>query len=123
MYFFQSNTLKILYYRIKLSTRIKSTLFILFFLKYLIRVGSLSTNYGIKKIFDRTFFKPCHSKFMIFHAKIGILGKNLYVSHTSFEGNHTLFGEKLYFIWKFSSGSTEVATVTQERNELKFQNS
>ena len=32
-YFFQSNTLKILYYRIKLSKRIKSTLFILFSLK------------------------------------------------------------------------------------------
>ena len=31
-------------------------------------------------------------------------------SHTLFilylEGNHTLFGEKLYFIWKFSSGNT-----------------
>ena len=91
-----------------------------FFLKYLIRVGSLSTNYGIKNFFDRTFFKPCHSKFMIFHAKIGILGKNLYVSHTSFEGNHTLFGEKLYFIWKFSSGNTEVNTVTQERNEIEI---
>ena len=22
------------------------------------------------------------------------------------EGNHTLFGEKLYFIWKFTSGNT-----------------
>ena len=47
---------------------------------------------------------------MLFHAKIGILGKNLYVSHTLFilylEGNHTLFGGKLYFIWKFSSGNT-----------------
>ena len=30
LYFFQSNTLKILYYRIKLPKRIKSTLFILF---------------------------------------------------------------------------------------------
>ena len=48
---------------------------------------------------------------MLFHAKIGILGKNLYASHTLFilylEGNHTLFGEKLYFIWKFNSGNTE----------------
>ena len=47
---------------------------------------------------------------MLFHAKIGILGKNLYVSHTLFilylKGNHTLFGEKLYFIWKFNSGNT-----------------
>ena len=45
------------------------------------------------------FFKPCHSKFMIFYAKFGILGKNLYVSLTLFilylEGNHTFFGEKL----------------------------
>ena len=34
----------------------------------------------------------------------------LYVSHTLFilylEGNHTLFGEKLYFICKFISGNT-----------------
>ena len=48
------------------------------------------------------FFKPCYSKFMIFHAKIGVWGENLYASHTLFilylEGNHTLFGEKLYFI-------------------------
>ena len=48
---------------------------------------------------------------MIFHAKIGILGEYLYVSHTLFihylERNHTLFGEKLYFIWKFSIGNTD----------------
>ena len=43
--FFQSYTLKILYYRIKLSRRIKST----FFLEYLIYVSSLSTNEHIKK--------------------------------------------------------------------------
>ena len=47
---------------------------------------------------------------MFFHAKIVISGKNLYVSHTLFilyfDGNRTLFGEKLYFIWKFSSGNT-----------------
>ena len=47
---------------------------------------------------------------MIFHTKIGVLGENLYISYTLFilylEGNHTLFGEKLYFIWKFSSGNT-----------------
>ena len=42
---------------------------------------------------------------MIFHSKICILGEYLYVSHT-LEGNHNLFGEKLYFIWKFSSGNT-----------------
>ena len=57
------------------------------------------------------FFKPCHSKFMLFHTKMGILGKYLYVSDTLFilylEGNHTLFGDKLYFIWKFSSGNTD----------------
>ena len=41
---------------------------------------------------------------------MGILGMYFYVSHILFilylEGNHTLFGEKLYFIWKFSSGNT-----------------
>ena len=42
--------------------------------------------------------KPCHSKFIIFHAKLGILGKYLiHVFHTLFilyfEGNHTIFGE------------------------------
>ena len=56
-------------------------------------------------------FKPYHSKFMIFQAKIGILGKYLYVNRTLLklylDGNPTLFGEKLYFIWKFSSGNTE----------------
>ena len=30
------------------------------------------------------FFKPCHSKFMIFQAKIGILGKYSYASYTLF---------------------------------------
>ena len=58
------------------------------------------------------FSKPCHSKIMIFHAKIGILGKYLFVSRTLsilyLEGNHSfLFGEKLYFIWKFSICNTE----------------
>ena len=47
---------------------------------------------------------------MIFHTKIGILGEYLYEIHTLFilylEGNHTLFGEKLYFICKFISGNT-----------------
>ena len=46
-----------------------------------------------------------------FRAKLGILGKYLYVNHTLFifylDGNHTLFGEKIYFIWKFSSGNPE----------------
>ena len=50
---------------------------------------------------------------MLFHAKMGILGKYLYVSDTLFilylEGNHTLFGDKLYFIWKFSSGNTGIS--------------
>ena len=47
---------------------------------------------------------------MLFHAKMGILGNYLYVSHTLFilylEGNHTLFGDKLYFI-----GNLAVATL------------
>ena len=86
---------------------IKSTLFILFFLKYLIHVSSLSTNDHIQKILlaplelasaIHIFFKLWHSRFMIFHDKIGILGEYLYVSHTLFilylESNHTLFGEK-----------------------------
>ena len=30
------------------------------------------------------FYKLCHSKFIIFHAKISIWGKYLYVSHTLF---------------------------------------
>ena len=51
---------------------------------------------------------------MLFHAKMGILGKYLYVSDTLFilylEGNYTLFGDKLYFIWKFSSGNTVMDT-------------
>ena len=42
---------------------------------------------------------------------MGILGKYVYVSLTLFilylEENHTLFGDKLYFIWKFSSGNTD----------------
>ena len=42
-------------------------------------------------------FKPCCSTFMIFHAKIGNLGENLY-------GSHTLLilyvEEKSYFIWR-----------------------
>ena len=41
------------------------------------------------------FLRPCHSKFMIFHAKIGILGKYLYVNHSLF---YTVFRGKLYFI-------------------------
>ena len=36
----------------------------------------------------------------------------IFVNHALFilylEGNHTLFGEKLYFIWKFSSGNTDI---------------
>ena len=52
---------------------------------------------------------------MFFHAKIGILGKNLYGNDTLFifylDGNHTLFGEKLYFIWKSSSGNTDLSNV------------
>ena len=48
---------------------------------------------------------------MFFHGKIFILGKYLYASHTLFilylEGNHTLFGENLCFICKFSTGNTD----------------
>ena len=51
------------------------------------------------------------SKFMIFHTKNWVLGKDSYESHTLFivylDESHTLFGEKLYFIWKFISGNTE----------------
>ena len=57
---------------------------------------------------------------MLFHAKIGIWGKNLYVSHTLFilylEGNHTLFGEKLYFIWNLA-----VATLHLPLSTFYFQ--
>ena len=95
-----------------MSKRIKSTLFILFFLN--IRyMSAVHRPMSISKIFLRTIhilFKPYHSKLMLFHRKMFILGKYLYVSHTLFilylEGNHTLFGEKLYFICKFSSGNT-----------------
>ena len=72
-----------------------------------------------KKIFSRLcrlhkqyiyFSSHVILNFMLFHAKMGILGKYLYLSHTLFilylEGNHTLFRDKLYFIWKFSSGNT-----------------
>ena len=52
---------------------------------------------------------------MFFHAKIGILGKDLYVIHTLFilyfDGNRPLFGEKIYFIWKFSSGNTDQSNI------------
>ena len=48
---------------------------------------------------------------------MGILGKFLYVSDTLFilylEQNHTLFGDKLYFIWKFSSGNTDPSTIAK----------
>ena len=63
-----------------------------------------------KNLSNMLFFRPCHPKFIIFHAKIGILVEYLYISHTLFilylERNHTLFGEKLYFICKFISGNT-----------------
>ena len=69
------------------------------------------------------FFKPYHSKFLIFH-KNGILCEYLYVSHTLFilylEGNHTLFGEKLYFIWKFSNGNTVLYIVYYRVSTKKY---
>ena len=41
-----------------------------------------------------------------------VLGKYSYESHTLFIlyliENHTLFGEKFYFIWKFINGNTEL---------------
>ena len=94
----------------KLPKRIKSTLFTIFSLKYLIHVSSLSTNVHILKNFARAFAARISDKFDIFHKKSGILGEYLYVSHTLFilylESSHTLFGKKLNFIWKFSSGNT-----------------
>ena len=52
---FQSNALEIPYYRIKLSKRIKGTLFILFFLRYRTHISSLETNEHIQKNFARAF--------------------------------------------------------------------
>ena len=124
-----------------MSKRIKSSLFILFSLKYLIHVSSLSTNEHIKKNFARAFsapinntyiFKPCHSKFMIFRQKNAIWGEYSYVKHTLFilyfEENHTLFGEKLYFILKFCSSNaasdivhyahTDLSRITMELCEI-----
>ena len=107
----------------KLSKRIKSTLCILFSWNMwcMSAVYRPMSNYQ-KKICSHLWcsnkqyiyiFKPCHSIFMLFHAKIGVLGKYFYVSHPLFilylEGNHTLFGEKWYFIWKFSSGKYKVS--------------
>ena len=48
--FFQSNTLEVLYYRIKLSKRITIISFILILLKHLIHVSDLSTNEHIQNI-------------------------------------------------------------------------
>ena len=52
---------------------------------------------------------------MILLAEICILGKYLYVSHILFilylDGNHTLFAEKFYLIWKFSSGNTVIKLI------------
>ena len=50
--FFQSNTLKILYYRMKWSKRIKSTLFIIFFLKYVRECGIEDHNYDEETAVD-----------------------------------------------------------------------
>ena len=52
-----------------------------------------------------------HQQYIYFYEKSGIGGGGyLYVSHTLFilylESNHALFGEKIYFIWKFSSGNS-----------------
>ena len=54
LYFFQSNTLKILYFRIKFLKESK-VLYIYFFLKYLIHISSLSSNEHIQKNFARAF--------------------------------------------------------------------
>ena len=103
LYFFQSNTLKILYYRIKLSKRIKSTLFILLFLKYLIHVSSLLTNEHIPKDFftgircshkQYIYFSNCVYKYMIFHKKLYFGGVFICKSYFTY----TLFQVKSYFI-------------------------
>ena len=62
---FQSNTLKIFYFGIKLSKRIKSTLFILVFLRYLIHVSSLSTNEHFKKNFARAFGARINNTYIV----------------------------------------------------------
>ena len=64
---FQSNTLKILYYRIKLSKMNKNISFILYSLKYMIHVSSLSTNEHIQKKFARAF-SACINNTYIFQG-------------------------------------------------------
>ena len=67
----------------KLSKRIKSTLFIIFFLKYVIRVSSLSANEHIQKYFARGF-GACINNIYIFQIydfsrKNFYFGGNIYM--------------------------------------------
>ena len=104
--FFQSNTLKILYYRIKLSKRIKSSWFILFslniwYMSAFCRPMSISKKNLLTPLAlaqpIRIFFKPCYSKFMIFHTqKLGF--GEVFIWKPYFI--YTLFRWKSYFIWR-----------------------
>ena len=59
---------------------------------------------------------------MIFCQKNAIWGEYSYVKHTLFilylEENHTLFGEKLYFILKFCNGNTASDIVHYAHSDL-----
>ena len=48
---------------------------------------------------------------MSFHANIGVLGEKLYASHTLFRGKSYFISGKIYFIWKFSSGNTDIPII------------
>ena len=95
-------------------------------LKFLIHVSRLSTNEPIKNVLAPSalalaihlFFKPCHSRFTIFHAKM-VLWENIYMLIILYsEVNHTLFGEKLYFIWKLRSGNTDFPNNEMDRFKI-----
>ena len=85
---------KILYHRMELS---KSTLFILYFLKCLIHVSSLSPNErSALASITHIFFKPFHFKFD-FPCKNWYFGR-LFICKSYFI--NTLFRGKSYFIWR-----------------------
>ena len=44
--------------------------------------------------------------FVIFHTKIGVLGKYSYASHTLFRGKSYFIWRKFILFWKFASGNT-----------------
>ena len=103
--FFQSNTLKILNCRIKLSKRIKSTYFILFSLT----IWYISAVYQPMSILKKNF----NPSFSIFLAKKGVWGI-IYISVILF---HTLFRGKSYFIWRKKYtlfGNLAVATLLKD---------